>query len=65
MVQGGGGSGLVNETPLALAVDRGVTPEELEGDRPAEARIDGTIHRAHATFAEQLHYLVMRDRLRA
>ena len=59
MIQGGSGSGLLNEALTSLSIDRAIRLEQLDRDGPAEARIDGAVDDAHPAFAERLQDLVM------
>ena len=59
VVQGGSGSGLLNESLTSLSIDRAIGLEQLDRDGPAEARIDRAVDDAHPAFAERLQDLVM------
>lgn len=52
MIQGGRGPRLLNETAFPCRIGDGFGVQQLQGDRPIEARINGAMDGAHAAFAK-------------
>jgi hypothetical protein len=61
MVQRGGGARFLDESLAAFRARCALGPEQLDGDRPAEARVDGAVDGSHPALAERLDDLVVRD----
>ena len=59
VIQRGRGSRLLDESFPALWVDRAIRAEELDGDGPAEPRIERTVDDAHAAFTNRRQDLVV------
>src|SRR5437667_11847830 len=61
MVEGRRGAGFAREALERLRVAGKLRGEELERHRPAQARVLGLVHDAHAPAAELLEYSIMRN----
>ena len=52
VVEGGGRARLLHEPPVAIGIGRRFWRQHLDGDGPAEPRIDGAVDHAHAAAAD-------------
>ena len=59
MVQGGGGARLAVESMEQLGVGAGA--QDLDGHRPAQARVARPVDLAHGAGAQAIHHLVGAD----
>jgi hypothetical protein len=63
MVEGGNGPGLLHEAPGALGIGHERGTQQLDGHRPPEAAVAGSVEHAHAAFAELVQDLEVPKRL--